>query len=233
RRQQERLLAALDAARVQLRRDEAGWWIITGRRGTIHTWGDGETWGVYVRCRSRQHWTFTKRRLAFMTVTQDGDEEGCLRLFRLPMPEEAVLIRDVTGLRKRVDYAPDTLERKRASMAKAGLARETARASMPDVAMPEEVFGHFPAVGGLTVEGAEILDVTAASDRDPQNRKRAASDASHARPIAAGVNGRFRGQGLATAPGLAPDTTPIPSPEKTAAIAPINAVAVTEPKEVA
>ena len=42
-----------------------------------------------------------KRRLAFMTVTQDGDDEGCLRLFHLPTPVEAALIRDVMGLRKR------------------------------------------------------------------------------------------------------------------------------------
>jgi hypothetical protein len=159
RRQQEQLLAALDAAPSQLRRDECGSWVITGRRGAIHTWGDGESWLAYVRCRSRQHWTFTKRRLAFMTVTQDGDEEGCLRLFRLPSPQEAVVIRDVTGLRKRVDYGPDTLERKRASMAKAGLARGTATASMPDVAMPEEVNDRFPPEGGLTVEGAGILEV--------------------------------------------------------------------------
>jgi hypothetical protein len=130
--QQERLLVALDAAPSQLRRDECGWWIIGGRRGAIHTWGDGRTWLAYVRCRSRQHWTFTKRRLAFMTVTQDGDDEGCLRLFHLPSPQEAVVIRDVMGLRKRVEYAPDALERKRASMAKAGLARGAARAPMPD-----------------------------------------------------------------------------------------------------
>ena len=71
-----------------------------------------------------------------MTVTQDGDEEGCLRLFRLPSPQEAVVIRDVTGLRKRVDYAPDALERKRASMAKAGLARGAAGASVPVLPCP-------------------------------------------------------------------------------------------------
>ena len=159
RRQQERLLTALDAAPAQLRRDECGSWIIAGRRGAIHTWGDGKSWLAYVRCRSRQHWTFTKRRLAFMTVTQDGDEEGCLRLFRLPSPQEAVVIRDVTGLRKRVDYGPDTLDRKRASMAKAGLARGTARTSMPDVAMPDEVNERFPPEGGLPVERAGILEV--------------------------------------------------------------------------
>ena len=109
REQQARLLAALDAAPSQLRRDECGWWIIGGRHGAIHTWGDGKSWLAYLRCRSKQHWTFTKRRLAFMTVTQDGDDEGCLRLFHLPSPQEAVVIRDVMGLRKRVAYAPDTL----------------------------------------------------------------------------------------------------------------------------
>ena len=67
----------------------------------IHTWGDGKTWGVYVIGRSARHWTMIKRRLAFMTVTQDGDEEGCLRLFRLPSPQEAVVIREAIMLRKR------------------------------------------------------------------------------------------------------------------------------------
>jgi hypothetical protein len=159
RRQQEQLLAALDAAPAQLRRNECGSWVIAGRRGAIDTWGDGKTWVAYVRCRSPQHWTFTKRRLAFMTVTQDGDEEGCLRLLALPTPQEAVVIRDVTGLRKRVDYAPETLERKRASMARAVSARESARTPLPGVAMPVEVDGDFSPQGGLTVEGAGNLDV--------------------------------------------------------------------------
>ena len=35
------------------------------------------------------------------TVTQDGDDEGCFRLFHLPSLPEAVVIRDVMGLRKR------------------------------------------------------------------------------------------------------------------------------------
>lgn len=158
RRQQEQLLAALDAAPSQLRRDEAGWWVIGGRRGTIQTWGDGKTWLAYVRCRSPQHWTFTKRRLAFMTVTQNGDEEGCLRLLRLPTREEAVVIRDVMGLRKRVAYAADTLERKRASMARAGLARGAPPAPMWDADTLPEVDGDFAAEGGLAVEPVGILE---------------------------------------------------------------------------
>ena len=101
RQQQERLLAALDASPAQLRRDEAGWWIIGGRRGSIQTWGDDKTWGVHIVARSTRHWTMIKRRLAFMTVTQDGDDEGCFRLLALPTPEEAALIRDALLLRKR------------------------------------------------------------------------------------------------------------------------------------
>ena len=163
RQQQERLLVALDAAPSQLRRDECGWWIIGGRRGAIHTWGDGKTWVVYVMGRSTRHWTMTKRRLAFMTVTQDGDDEGCLRLFRLPTLDEAALVRDALLLRKR----------------------------------------------------------------------RTLTEESRTRLIAAGVSGRFRAQREATAPGLVPEAAPTLVPEKTTAIASINAADVTEPEEVA
>ena len=158
RRELERLLAALDAAPSQLRRDECGWWTIGGRHGAVHTWGDGKSWLAHLRCRSKQHWAFTKRRLAFMTVTQDGDDEGCLRLFHLPSPPEAVAIRDVMGLRKRVAYAPETLDRKRASMARAGLARGAARASIADDDMPPGIGGHLSPEDGLAVERGAILD---------------------------------------------------------------------------
>jgi hypothetical protein len=204
REQQELLLVALDAAPAQLRRDACGSWVITGRRGTVQTWGDGKTWLAYIIGRSPRHWTAIKQRLDFMTVTQDGDEEGCLRLFALPTPSEAVAIRDVMGLRKRVEYAPETLERKRASMARAVLARESPRTPLPGVAMPEEVDGDSSPQGGLTVEGA----------------------------TAPGVNGRFRAQGAMLAPGLVPDTTPTNPNPKSAAKASISAVAVTEPEEV-
>ena len=211
RRQQERLLEALGAAPAQLRRDEAGWWVIAGQRGTIQTWGDGRTWLVYVRCRSPQHWTFTKRRLVFMTVTQDGDEEGCLRLFQIPAPHEAVVIRDVMGLRRRVDYAPEALERKRASMARAGLARGAASPTVPGVAMPDEVSERFPPEGGPAVEGPEVLFGTSL--------------------IAVGVKGRFQAQGAAMAPALVPETLPNPSREEFAAKASISAASAAEPEE--
>jgi hypothetical protein len=111
--QQKQLLAALNAWDRALRRDECGAWRITGARGSIHTWGDGKTWVLWVGCRSGLHWTFTKRRLAFCAVTQDGDDEGCLRLHALPTADQAEELRAVLGIRKPVELAPETLERLR------------------------------------------------------------------------------------------------------------------------
>jgi hypothetical protein len=86
RRQQAALLRALDAWDKALRRDECGAWAIHGTRGNIHTWGDGSSWVLWLTCHSPQAWTWAKKRLAFCEVTQDGDDEGCLRLREQPTP---------------------------------------------------------------------------------------------------------------------------------------------------
>jgi hypothetical protein len=52
---------------------------------------------VYV---TAQRWKKAKRVLPG-TVTQDGDDEGIVRLDRLPTPAEAETIRDLIGIRKR------------------------------------------------------------------------------------------------------------------------------------
>jgi hypothetical protein len=109
--QQLSLLEALGAWDRALRRDECGAWTIRGERGTIHTWGDGRTWVLYVACRSGHHWTHTKRRLAFCAVTQDCWDEGCLRLHQLPDAAQAETIRDVLGIRKRREVSAAVLER--------------------------------------------------------------------------------------------------------------------------
>ena len=85
--QQKALLMALNAWDRALRRDEAGAWAISGKQGSIHTWGNGKCWVLYVSCNSGQHWTWAKKKLSFCSVTQDGDNEGCLRLRQLPTPE--------------------------------------------------------------------------------------------------------------------------------------------------
>ena len=96
-----------------------------------------------------------------MAVTQDGDEEGCLRLLALPTPDQAALIRDALLLRKR----------------------------------------------------------------------RTLTESSRASLISAGVNGRFRAQGSATAPGLVPEDLPSPPRGQSAANPSTNAVEVSEPEE--
>ena len=154
--QQERLVDALDVSPSQLGRDDCGLWVVRGRQGSIQTWGDGKRWVACVICRSKQHWTFTKKRLSFMSVTQDGDDEGCLRLSDLPTPKQAAAIRDVLRLRKRVEYSPETLERKRASIAKAGLARRTAEVPSPGIQAQTDDTGPDQRNGGRVVEDESL-----------------------------------------------------------------------------
>jgi hypothetical protein len=98
-----RLHRALDAAQTTLRLDEASLWTIRGRGANyISTWGDGQSWLLYLQCRSIRAWSAAKKRLAFCRVTQDGDDEGVLRLERLPTSDEAVQIRELLGVRKTV-----------------------------------------------------------------------------------------------------------------------------------
>ena len=68
---------------------------------------------LYVGCRSARHWTATKKSLDFCEVTQDCDEEGCIRLHELPTVDQAVAIREALGIRKRRDLGVDELERLR------------------------------------------------------------------------------------------------------------------------
>jgi hypothetical protein len=101
--QQQRLLAALNGAANALRRDYSGAWTINGSRGHVYTWGDGKSWVLVLHgdpyiLRSKKKWTWIKRALSFCEVTQDGDEEGCLRLFDLPDPDQAEAIRDALGI---------------------------------------------------------------------------------------------------------------------------------------
>jgi hypothetical protein len=112
--QQRKLLAALGAWDRALRRDECGAWAIAGETGSIHTSGDGRSWIVFVACRSPQHWTWTKKKLSFCQLTQDGDAEGCLRLRVLPTPERAKSIRSALGIQKRRKVSATALERLKA-----------------------------------------------------------------------------------------------------------------------
>jgi hypothetical protein len=161
--QQKQLLTALNASDRALRRDECGAWTLIGRQGSIHTWGDGTSWVLFVACRSRQQWTSTKKRLAFCTVTQDGEDEGCLRLQQLPTPEQAKVIRDVLGLWKRREVS--TEERERLSALLSGSSRTGRSGNGPNIAL-----GDRPVPDGRPGSEGNILPVAAPVAEAPVQR---------------------------------------------------------------
>jgi hypothetical protein len=64
-------------------------------------------------------WMNVKRRLRFCHVTQDGDDEGCLRLDHLPDQREAEEIRAAIHVRRKMHISATqrvALERGRASL---------------------------------------------------------------------------------------------------------------------
>jgi hypothetical protein len=110
--QQLRLLASLGAWDRALRRDDLAAWCITGTRGRIYT--DGKGWVLYVAGRSVRHWSAVHAKLAgFCTIAQDGDDEGVARLHDLLAPEQAAVIREVLGIRKRVAVSSSWRDRLR------------------------------------------------------------------------------------------------------------------------
>src|SRR5262249_23501188 len=113
--------------------DECGAWCITGSYGGMYTWGDGLSWAIYIASGSPRKWSADKNRLAFCLVTQDGDEEGVVRMFGLPTPEQAAALRQVLGLRKRVAYWIEELAARRHR----ALALDRSRASTKTGFQPE------------------------------------------------------------------------------------------------
>jgi hypothetical protein len=94
-------LSAIDASPGALGRPSCRGWIgdyqITGKHG--HILADQPGYLLYVTG-TVQRWKKAKRLLPG-SVTQDGDDEGIIRLDRLPTPAEADAIRDLIGIKKR------------------------------------------------------------------------------------------------------------------------------------
>jgi len=102
RQDRERLLQltdALDSTR-QLQRDDCGDYCIEGRTGKIYHAPPGFLLVVYPG--STRGWNVAKAQLLeFCTITQDGEDEGCLRM-QLSFPKQhADLVRRILHLRKR------------------------------------------------------------------------------------------------------------------------------------
>ena len=91
-------LTAIDASPTALERPNCRGWIgdyqVSGKHG--HVLADHPGFLLYVTG-TVQRWKKAKRILPG-TVTQDGDDEGIVRLDRLPTPAEAGSIRDLIGI---------------------------------------------------------------------------------------------------------------------------------------
>ena len=100
-------LTAIDASPTALERPVCRGWIgdyqISGKHG--HVLADHPGYLLYVTG-TVQRWKKAKRLLPG-TVTQDGDDEGIIRLDRLPLPAEAEAIRDLIGIRRRRQLSPE------------------------------------------------------------------------------------------------------------------------------
>ena len=104
----EMLLGALDASLTALRLDGCGDWVIFGKLGHIYI--DGQGFLLYATTgESARRWFNVKQRLSFCRLTQDGDDEGCLHLDRLPTKIEASAIRKALGIRKRRHLPPASM----------------------------------------------------------------------------------------------------------------------------
>jgi hypothetical protein len=112
------LLTALDASPVAVQRDlhrgegRGGDYGIRGKQGHIYVDGDGFLLCVTAkdeREQSPRRWTNIKHRLAFCRLTQDGDDEGCLRLDRLPTLAETIPIREALGIKRKRHLTPEAV----------------------------------------------------------------------------------------------------------------------------
>ena len=125
------LTAALRVSKANLRRDHCCDWNIFGRRGHISSDGVGQY--VYLRLGTKRKWESAKRTLSFLTVTQDGDDEGVLKMGDLPTADQAEIIRKLLGLRK---VAPLT-DGQRATLHRFSFARDKTPASEQIIDVPE------------------------------------------------------------------------------------------------
>jgi len=138
---------SLDCRSSALRRDERGDWAIFGRNGHIYAAPEGFQLMIgcdlgNARWTSSRGWENAKKRLNFGKCTQDGECEGSILLDRLPSKSEAVAIRVLLGIPKRVELSEGQLANLRAHAAanafKRFLPTEGSKADEATEALAEE-----------------------------------------------------------------------------------------------
>jgi hypothetical protein len=108
--QLQSMLVALDAAHSQLRLDSCRTWTIMGKRGLAATLGGRQAVVHLLRARIGQEVGQHPALSHLGKCTQDGDDEGIIRIDALPTPEQAVLIRQAIGLSKRPAVNPEVVK---------------------------------------------------------------------------------------------------------------------------
>lgn len=99
------LCSVLKVSKNNLRLDGYLDWNIFGGGGTINT--DGESWYFYLPMGTKRKWDRVKKQLDFMVVTQDGDDEGILKMTGLPTVIQAEKIRKYLRLRISVPFTEE------------------------------------------------------------------------------------------------------------------------------
>jgi hypothetical protein len=94
------LCSVLKVSKNNLRLDEyLDWNIFGGQEAKIST--DGESWYLYLQYENqKRRWNRAKKFLPFMKVTQDGDDEGVLKMTGMPDEKQAETVRKYLRLRK-------------------------------------------------------------------------------------------------------------------------------------
>ncbi|MET4090584.1 hypothetical protein [Bradyrhizobium sp. S3.5.5] len=88
----------IGAARTSLKRDACGDWLLRGLTGHLST--DGDAIYAYLACSGPRAWNNAKQKLDFLTIHEDGDDEGVLRLDRPLTTGQAETLRVALRIRK-------------------------------------------------------------------------------------------------------------------------------------
>jgi hypothetical protein len=102
-------LALMQGASTTLRQDECGDYRINGQRG--HIYRDGDGFLLCIRAgRGPVAWRNVKAALARFLVSQDGDDEGCIKIADASA-KEAETIRKIARIRKRPPRPANAFDR--------------------------------------------------------------------------------------------------------------------------
>jgi hypothetical protein len=88
---------------------------------------------VYLRPGTKRTWESAKRALGFLTIVQDGDDEGVLKMGDLPTADRAEIIRKLLGLRK----VASLTDEQRATLQRFSFARDKSPVSEQIIDVPQ------------------------------------------------------------------------------------------------